>query len=61
MTLYTYCCYKCGITIEQMKPMGTATDTIKCDKCKGSADRVYGINISVPKPTHPSRKGRGKG
>ena len=61
MTYYSYLCYSCGHKMEYHCKMGEAPEVIPCDKCKKTAGRIFGANVSVPNPTHPSRAGRGKG
>jgi len=61
MILYQYVCSHCSHVEEIWSTMGKAPSLLHCSICNHTAYREYGCNVHISKPTHESRKGRGKG
>jgi putative FmdB family regulatory protein len=61
MPAYSYICSKCGREFEYFYQMGDTPQHPACEKCNGVLYRLYKHSVIVPHPTHPARKGRGKG
>jgi hypothetical protein len=57
---YLYHCEVCQIEINKDFKIGTAPKKIKC-QCGGSSYRKYQVSAVISSPTHPARKGRGRG
>ncbi len=49
MPIYEYCCPKCGLKFELLRPMSKSNDDAPCPTCKNGAKRAVSMFAALTK------------